>query len=296
MNLLNKKKILVTHNGTFHADDIFSAAVLSIYLKNNIKIIRTRDPKIIEKGDYVFDIGGIYDADKNLFDHHQKEGAGQRKNGVPYASIGLVWKKFGKNICGDEIIAEQIDQKLIQFIDANDNGINTFEVKDDISPYTIQDVFYSFRPSFSENQDHDKIFLELVDFAKKILLREVVKMKDSKKVSKIVQDVYENTEDKRLIVLDENYPWGEVLGAHTEPIYVVYPKVEMWRVECVRKEKYSFENRKPLPESWAGKRDGDLASITGVSDAVFCHNGRFLVVAKSKESAIKLAEIALNTK
>jgi len=36
-----------------------------------------------------------------------------------------------------------------------------------------------------------------------------------------------------------------------------------------------------------------LAKVTGVPDATFCHNGRFLAVAKSKEGALKLAEIAL---
>lgn len=64
MGLFSKKQTLVTHDGTFHADDIFACATLSLYLKNNIKIIRTRDPKIIEKGDYVFDVGGVYDPEK----------------------------------------------------------------------------------------------------------------------------------------------------------------------------------------------------------------------------------------
>jgi len=36
-----------------------------------------------------------------------------------------------------------------------------------------------------------------------------------------------------------------------------------------------------------------LQKITGVSDAFFCHKGLFLAVTGSKESAIKLAELAL---
>ena len=61
MSFFSKKKIVVTHNGTFHADDIFSAATLSILLDGKIKIIRTRDAEIISKADYVFDVGGEYD-------------------------------------------------------------------------------------------------------------------------------------------------------------------------------------------------------------------------------------------
>ena len=57
----------------------------------------------------------------------------------------------------------------------------------------------------------------------------------------------------------------------------------------------SFKNKKDLPVSWAGLKDADLQKVTGVSDAVFCHRGLFLAVAKSKEGAIKLAQIAVQS-
>lgn len=46
MCIFKKKKILITHNGAFHADDLFAAATLSILNDGNVKIIRTRDPKV----------------------------------------------------------------------------------------------------------------------------------------------------------------------------------------------------------------------------------------------------------
>jgi uncharacterized UPF0160 family protein len=61
----------------------------------------------------------------------------------------------------------------------------------------------------------------------------------------------------------------------------------------MRKEACSFENRKSLPAAWAGKRGKNLAEISGVSDAVFCHNALFMAVANSREGARKLAEFAL---
>ena len=72
-------KKLVTHNGSFHSDDIFAAATLIIYLEKRgekYEIIRTRDQEIIKTGDYVFDVGGVYDEATNRFDHHQKGGGG----------------------------------------------------------------------------------------------------------------------------------------------------------------------------------------------------------------------------
>ena len=38
MSIFKKKKICVTHNGSFHADDLFAMAALSILNNGNIKI------------------------------------------------------------------------------------------------------------------------------------------------------------------------------------------------------------------------------------------------------------------
>ena len=53
------KKRLVTHNGSFHADDLFAAATLSLYLDKkgfDYEIVRTRDMAVINKADYVVDL------------------------------------------------------------------------------------------------------------------------------------------------------------------------------------------------------------------------------------------------
>jgi uncharacterized UPF0160 family protein len=55
----------------------------------------------------------------------------------------------------------------------------------------------------------------------------------------------------------------------------------------------SFDARADLPASWAGLRDADLAAVTGVPDATFCHNGRFIAAAKSYEGIRALARLAL---
>ena len=292
-SLFQKNKLLVTHNGTFHADDIFATATLSIMLDGNIKVVRTRDTAIIAKADFVYDVGGEYNPDQNIFDHHQKGGAGTRDNGIPYAAFGLVWKKYGEQICGSKIIADQLDKRLVQPIDANDNGINLFTVDGEIAPYIIQDLFFLFRPSWKEDQDFDSAFNEVVKIAIVIINREIKKMSDNLEAENFAQDSYNKSTNKEIIVIDGPYPWHEVLGSHPEPLYAVFPKIDTWRVECVRKEKYSFENRKPLPLEWAGLRDEKLVEITGVPDATFCHNGRFMAVSKTKEGALALANKAL---
>jgi uncharacterized UPF0160 family protein len=56
MFFLKKKIIVVTHSGTFHADDVFACATISLWAeKNNLRleIIRNRDKQIIEKAENI---------------------------------------------------------------------------------------------------------------------------------------------------------------------------------------------------------------------------------------------------
>jgi uncharacterized UPF0160 family protein len=55
----------------------------------------------------------------------------------------------------------------------------------------------------------------------------------------------------------------------------------------------SFDARADLPEAWAGLRDAELAAVTGVADAGFCHNGRFIASAKSYEGIRAMAALAV---
>ena len=135
MSFLKKKKICVTHNGAFHTDDLFATATLSILNNGNIKIIRTRDSEVFKKADYVYDVGGDYNPINNIFDHHQRGGAGNRENGIPYSSFGLIWKKYGEKICGSKEVADRVERKIVQPIDANDNGIDILKpIFNDIFP------------------------------------------------------------------------------------------------------------------------------------------------------------------
>ncbi len=293
---------LITHDGSFHTDDVFAAAALSLYLNSKgeaFEIIRTRDEAKIQAGDYVFDVGGIYNADSNRFDHHQPGGAGER-SGIEYSSFGLVWRKFGAEIAGSDKAAEILDKKLAAPIDAGDNGQNLVENKSEITPYYLQHLFFAMRPTWREAEaDNDAIFLKCVEIGRQILSREIVHTNDALLAEEKVVAAYEASADKRILVFDTNYPYEYVLKNFPEPLYVIYPKVQagadggLWMVKCVREGPKAFKNRKSLPQRWAGLRDEELQKVTGVPDAVFCHRALFLAGAKSKEGAIKLAELAL---
>jgi uncharacterized UPF0160 family protein len=300
--IIKQKKICVTHDGTFHADDLFATATLSILNNGNIEIIRTRDSEIIKKGDYVYDVGGEYDTEGDLFDHHQRGGAGKRDNGIPYSSFGLVWKKYGEQICGSLEVANSIDQKIVQPIDAVDNGIDIVKpIFDGVFPYGAEGVFLVKKPTWKEeNKDINKIFEESVKEVAKLLIREIEVAKSDLEAVQIMMKAYEASVDKRIIIIENDFPrylYQNTLSKVPEPIYLVFPSghSNMWKVEAISKSENTMENRKMFPESWRGYLDGDpkLIEITGVPDVVFCHKSGFLIVARSKEGAIKLAEKAL---
>ncbi|MFZ2150398.1 MAG: MYG1 family protein [Minisyncoccia bacterium] len=300
MKIFNKKK-LITHDGSFHSDDVFAAAAFSLMLEKDgvsFEIIRTRDEDIIETGDYVFDVGGVHDVEKNRFDHHQVGGAGKRPNGIEYAAFGLVWKKFGKILAGSEKSAAMIDKKLVSPIDAWDNGYDLVANKYEITPYYMQHIFFAMHPTWKEEDVNiDGVFLECVEMAKKVLTREIIQAKDLIEAEEAVMATYNASPDKRIIILEKNYPFEYVLHALSEPLYAVYPrKTEgSWGVKAIRQDPKSFINRKNLPKAWAGLQGEELVNVSGVSDAIFCHRGLWLAGAKSKEGAIKLAQIAVES-
>jgi len=306
----NETKKLITHDGSFHADDIFAAATLSLLLdkrRESYEIIRTREPELIVSGDYVFDVGGIYDEKTNRFDHHQVGGAGKRNFGsvnsigvdIEYAAFGLVWKKYGEELTGNKKVAYIIEKKLVAPIDAGDNGFEIGKYDYEITPYSIQTAFYSMRPTWKEEElTNDEMFFKCIVPAKEILSREIIQAQDSIMAEEELIKIYEKAKDKRIIVCDMNYSFDFSLQNFAEPLFIISPSKEVkdkWSVRAVRQDSKTFKNRKDFPKAWAGLRDEELQKVSGVNDAVFCHRALFLCVSKSKEGAIKLAQIALES-
>ncbi|HSE34939.1 MAG TPA: MYG1 family protein [Candidatus Paceibacterota bacterium] len=293
-----KKIRIVTHSGTFHADELLAVASLELYFDGKpYEVVRTRDPEVIKTGDYVVDVGMVYDPAINRYDHHQKGGAGER-DGVPYSSFGLVWKHFGEAIAGSPEVAQAIERKIVWPIDMGDNGVEVYQtVRPGLHPYLLHNVVMAYRPTWKEGEGQDVPFMELVAFMRRLLEREIRQETDKLAGYLLVEAAYHAAPDKRLIELDGQYPWHEALAKFPEPLYVVKPKHQNtgWEVECVRTDVHSFGNRKSLPEAWAGLVDGQLAEATGVLDALFCHNKRYVAVARSRDGALALAQKALNT-
>lgn len=304
-SIFRKKLILITHNEGYHADDVMAYAILQEVLSRRgfrWKLIRSRDPKIQETADIMFDTGNTYDPIKNIFDHHQTGRAGARENGVLYASAGLIWKHFGRELCSSEEIWQSVDRYLIQELDASDNGQNYIgNMLFPDSGYTGLGIhIVNFGPTCVENETPEILlehFEHAARFARGILSRMINNREALESAFQEAKQVYQNTTDKRIIIFDKNYdrPTWKRLAEFPEPVYAVYPKKNGagWKVECIPVNPVLMDSRKLFPESWRGLRDTDLKNITGTDDIEFCHPSGFLLGAKTKETALLLAQKSL---
>ena len=306
IEFFKKKKTIVAHNGSFHADDIFACAVLSLYLdatKTPYRILRTRNEEIINGADYVVDVGGVHDDTSNRFDHHQAGGAGKRENNIPYASFGLVWKKFGPLLVANDEVFSDIDRRIAQPIDAIDNGISISEPTEcglcDYGTYGIIGAYQNTWKEAGDTKTQTKSFLKLVDFFKDVLKREIERSAHRLEMLDVIQEIYDRAENKKILEIPYHVTVGSlirVLDKHKEVMFIVCRSNTNWKALAMRKEACSFENRKSLPSHWGGKRGSDLALATGIDDALFCHNALWMAVAGSKEGAHALAQLALDAK
>ena len=284
-------KIVVTHSGNFHADDVFSVAALKSVF-STFTLIRTRDAEVIAKADVVIDVGGEHNAATDRFDHHQRGGAGERDNGVPYSSFGLIWQKYGLAICeNNQELANAIDAGLVSTIDAIDCG----HVKGVSEGISLSQTISMFNPTWQEEGDFDAGFNEAVDFAARVLARAIAAASGGLNAKSIVAEAIKNAQDPRVIVLEKYTPWKKTVHALSDQaLYMVYPSQSgQWMIQTVPVEPGSFEDRKSLPKPWAGLSNAELQEETGIVDAMFCHNGLFIAGTASFESTMKMASLAL---
>lgn len=290
---------VATHSGSFHADDVLAVAALSLLDEPGFEIVRTREPRQLAAADVRVDVGQRNDPASGDFDHHQRGGAGERPNGIRYASFGLVWRAYGVRLCdGSQEVADRLDEVLVQGVDANDTGQTISRPTiDQVQPFTVSHAIAAFNPNWDEPAsaaDKDAAFAAAVELAAGIIRREIRSAAAQVRAAELVRGAIARADDPRLIELDQGLPWHrELVPTAPEALFVVYPREHDWGVQAVPRVLGEFANRKDLPAPWAGLSDDELAAASGVADARFCHGARFMAVAGSRAGALALARRAL---
>ena len=260
-----------THGGKFHADDVFSTALLQI-LRPDIKVQRGFDVPDDFDG-IVYDVGG------GMFDHHS-EPRETRPNGTPYAALGLLWRVLGPGLVGEHQ-ARLMDENFIQPIDLNDN---TGEQN------SLSDAIGSFNPVWDSKDDPDTCFWRAVPFAKAVLENEIAQANAVNRADETVQKAYKASKDG-IVVLPGYMPWKNGLYK-SDAIYVVYPSQRGgWSAQCVTDTK-TKRSKQPFPRAWGGQPEEALRRLSGLG-LRFCHPSRFLITTDTREDAIAACRATL---
>lgn len=262
-----------THGGKFHADDVFSAALLTIL-----------NPDItIERGFQVpedFD-GIVFDIGFGEFDHHQQDRA-VRENNIPYAAFGLLWRKYGSLLVGEEE-AKRFDEKFIQSLDLNDNTG---------SENAIAEVISVFNPPWDYAVSADAAFQEAKEVAYKILVKEIEHIKSINRAEDLVTKALSKCEDG-ILIMPRSAPWKKFVK-QKEVYFVVAPSNRGgFTAQAVPKDDKSGELKIPFPEAWRGVEKERIGSVSTVETLQFCHNSGFLISALTQEDVIKACKITM---
>ena len=319
--------LIATHDGTFHADETTACAIIT-YLYENSNIIRSRDPDELEKADIIIDVSGI--NDDRHYDHHCKDFKDSRKNGIRYATAGLMWKKYGieflRKVVASELsfhpnaetlekAFERVDNEVMVMIDLNDNGDLTKYV-DSIAPQenegekrvaaTLND-FYQNDPSIpyivamantpsASPQIQDKNFLNTVKMLRTILVNCAINALHTETGIAKVLEAYKGGP---MLVIHERLPWTSAIFANMDTfkdcLIAVYPdRNQRWRIQSLPVSKAQrFVNRLSAPEQWRGLNDKDLDAATGLHNMNFIHRSGFTGGASDYDSCMELARLWL---
>lgn len=249
--LVNTRKLLVigTHNGSFHADEALACFMLRNTDKfRDAEVVRTRDPKQLASCDVVVDVGGVYDHDRLLYDHHQREfqdtmTIGSHQYETRLSSAGLIYRHYGLEVIenilaqksGDtdsfgkakddgslQLLYRKMYEDFVEAFDGIDNGVERYPV--DIKPKYRDSTGLAARvgrllPWWNEtfaSDYYDKQFEKAVDmvgaeFIDRICFLKFAWLPAREIVLRAVKGRFEVDTSGRIIKLQHSLPWKEHL-------------------------------------------------------------------------------------
>lgn len=281
-----------THDGTFHADEVTACALLLLFnLIDREHIVRTRQHDELARCEYVCDVGGVYDPDRKLFDHHQVEYQGTM------SSAGMILTHlYNSNVISLKE-REFFENSLIIGVDAHDNGKELHSN----GVCTYSHIISNFTPISHEADDRqqDEAFYQALDFALEHLDR---MLKRHQYIQSCRQTVAEAmAKDSDCLIFDKSIPWLEIffdLGGAAHPAkFLIMPSGTHWKLRGIPPNfNEKMKVRIPLPQAWAGLLEEELKKMSGIPGAIFCHKGRFISVWETREDAIKALNYVLTGK
>ena len=257
-----------THSGKFHADDVFSTALLRIVFPH---IPVSRGIAVPENFDgIVYDIGG------GAFDHHGPR-TELRPDGTPYAAFGLLWRALGPGLVGQEE-ADFFDRRFVAPLDLDDNtGCG----------HPLAEAIGSFNPGWDSDADETERFWQAEAVAEQLLRNNIDLILGDLRAKEVAEAAFDKAKDG-IAVLPVYAPWKRFAKKRPRLQFVIYPSQRGgWGAQAVVDPADPDRALKcPFPAAWAGLRDEQAARISGIPTLRFCHHSRFLATADTFEDAL----------
>jgi uncharacterized UPF0160 family protein len=294
---------LVTHSGGFHADELMSSVILT-RLFPQARLVRSRAPEWITPAAdrIIYDVGGAYDAEAQIFDHHQR-GAPLRDDGQPYSSFGLIWQHYGRQYLAASGIAEgnietvhaAFDASFVLPVDLGDNG--KLSPTGPLAALTLPALLETLKPVFdaADPDAEDRGFTAALAIARSFVEANIARSAAKLRAEALVHKAIAATGQGRVLELPMGMPFRPaIVKARADHLlFVVHPRDNDWCLTTIRSGDEGFAVRADLPAAWAGLTNGDLEAASGVPGASFCHNGRFIAAARTRDAALAMAELAV---
>lgn len=296
---------LVTHSGGFHADELLSSVVLTrLFPQAELKRSRDRQWLTPAADKIIYDVGGDYDAEAQIFDHHQRPGP-LREDGQPFSSFGLIWAHYGRAYVAAMDVPEHdieeihtaFDAKFVLPIDLLDNGAIDPSVAGPLSILTLPALLGSLKPVFDDPSPtaDDDAFLAALPIARSFVEASIRNLAAKARAQSIVLQAIAKAGTSPILELPMGMPYRSALekAEADHMLFMVTPRGDDWSLNGIKLSSDTFDQRADLPAAWAGLSDAALEEASGVKGAKFCHNARFIAVASSREAILKMADLAV---
>ena len=247
----------------------------------------------------------MFDAERGIFDHHQRPNP-LRQDGQPYSSFGLIWAHYGRdylmsfNVPSRDIdaIHASFDRGFVLPVDLIDNGaVNPSDAGPLFASLILPVLLETLKPVFDDRKDgaDDRAFAAALPVARAFIEASIQRKAAKLRAEALVSDAIEKAGTSAVLELPMGMPFraGVEKAGADHFLFVVHPRGSDWALTTIRTKDGTFENRADLPAAWAGLKDGDLEAVSGVEGAKFCHNGRFIAVASTRDAVLRMADLAV---
>lgn len=277
--------VVATHNGPFHTDDVVAyALLLEHYPQDEMQVVRTRDPAVLEAADLVFDVGTEFDPERRRFDHHQRDYTGPRSS----AGMVLDWLEAEGHLEG--ALANRLRTQMMDYVDDVDNGARHPPEGIPCINWMVDNV----GRGCSNHADFDAAYLRAVEMVRPALRGVARALEEERAAEDVVIAAMKKAEatGSNLLDLPRYVKWQPTyfaMGGERHPTeFTIFPDLSgKWRCVAIPPKLDSFAQKTPLPKEWAGLEGDDLVRVSGIEDAVFCHKNRFIAVFGSREGMLR---------